>query len=738
MSFKRSYRAKISKILFNLVILFFLFDQVLGFSSSSDKNRTKKYQNFCNNCFNLDSIRSPADKNIYHIYKLSNGLEVLIVQDKNARQTAAGMTVNSGITKEGIVNGLAHFTEHMLFLGSEEYPTPTKFVDYITQYSGVFNGYTDFDITAFYFTIHPDNFKKGVDIFSRFFIDPLFDPQLIKEEVNSVNSEFERNIQVDYKRKEQVFRDIANEKSHFHRFTTGNNQTLLEFTEKNGLDLREEVIQYYTKNYRPDNMKLIIYGHKDVDYYKKIVKKSFSDMKVKEKDYVEKNITEKSFSEMNVTETHYEEKVKIEKSFSGMKAPENPDVEKDKIEKSFSEMNVTESPNVEKNKTELPFTPFKEGKFVIYKSISNHQQLEISFIIPDIFTSLPHNIGLYIKTLLNYKGRGSLVDILIQEGLGSYLHGALRKTYQGWSIFKIKASLTKKGIIEIPKVLLIIFKYIEFIKKLSQTKKIYNHIKRYHDLKFLFTRKSHRPISFVSSMCMAFLKYSKKDLFTQHNLLYLYDYIKISEFANHLSLKNSIILLGNHKFNKKLTKHFKLMIDNFEYDEKFKSEDPWYKTQYTKFSISDSFIKGIEKDKVSSEDLGFSENFSFLKKKKKIINFSLLKSCPSKKRKNCIKKFRKDSEDLTPKKLDKNENFELWHKKDRSYLVSRINFFTKFVFESKNYMKDSKKSILMKLHNYCLINELRNYMYAQRRKRNYFYVLPKIKYDLLLNLVVSL
>jgi len=285
---------------------------------------------------------------------LSNGLEVLIVQDKHARQTSAGITVNSGITKEGKVYGLAHFTEHMLFLGSKKYPKPTKFVDYITQYSGVFNGYTDFDITAFYFTIHPDYFKKGVDIFARFFIDPLFDKQYIKKEVNSVNSEFERNIQVDYKRREQVFREIANKKSHFHRFTTGNNQTLLEYTKKNGLDLQEEVVEYYKKNYRPDNMKLIIYGHENVDYYKKIV------------------------------------------------------------EKSFSEMKTPKTPYVEKDKTELPFTPFKEGKFVIYKSISQHQQLEISFIIPDIFKTLPHNIGLYFKTLLNYTGRGSLVDILIK------------------------------------------------------------------------------------------------------------------------------------------------------------------------------------------------------------------------------------------------------------------------------------------------------------------------------------
>ena len=597
---------------------------------------------------------------------MSNGLEVLIVKDKNARKTAAGITVNSGITKEGEVYGLAHFTEHMLFLGSKKYPNPTKFVDYITQYSGVFNGYTDFDITAFYFSIHPDYFKKGIDIFARFFIDPLFDKQYIKKEVNSVNSEFERNIQVDYKRKEQVFRDIANKNSHFHRFTTGNNKTLLEYTEKEGLNLRDEVSDYYQKNYRPDNMKLIIYGNEDVDYYKDIV------------------------------------------------------------EKSFSEMKAHDEPYEEKDTSELPFTFFNEGKFVIYKTISQHQQLEINFLIPDIFESLPHNIGLYFKTLFNYKGRGSLVDILIKNGLGSYIYSGLRKTYKGWSIFKIRASLTEKGIIQIPRVLFLIFKYIEYIKKLSLNKKLFYHIKRFYDIKFLFINRYHRPISFVSSMCMAFLKYSKKDLFSQHNLLYLYDSMKIREFANHFKLKNSIILLGNRNFNNKLTKNFKYMIKQYKYNKDFKSEDPWYNTKYTKYSISDKFIDEVENDTQHPEELGFSRHFNFLRRRRRIRNISLLKSC-KRNRKQCIKEFRKDRKDLTPKKIWKSKYYELWSKRDRSFMVSRINFFTKFIFKPDDLIKDPKYSILLKLHTYSIQNQLRNYINDQRRNRNYFYILPKIK-----------
>ena len=114
---------------------------------------------------------------------MPNRLEVLLISDRTTRPNPEDITVNSGIVKERRVTELAHFTEHMLFLGSKKYPKATHFVDFITQKHGLFNGYTDFDTTAFYFRIHQNHFPMGLDIFSRFFIDPLFDAQYIHKEI---------------------------------------------------------------------------------------------------------------------------------------------------------------------------------------------------------------------------------------------------------------------------------------------------------------------------------------------------------------------------------------------------------------------------------------------------------------------------------------------------------------------------------------------------------------------------
>ena len=99
------------------------------------------------------------------------------------------MTLSTGVNREeDDIYGLAHFCEHMLFLGSQKYPKPSYFVDHITLYGGKFNGYTDFENTAFYYKINSDKFEHSLDIFSRFFIDPLFSAEYVEKEVNSVKA----------------------------------------------------------------------------------------------------------------------------------------------------------------------------------------------------------------------------------------------------------------------------------------------------------------------------------------------------------------------------------------------------------------------------------------------------------------------------------------------------------------------------------------------------------------------
>lgn len=63
--------------------------------------------------------KSKSDDRVYKYLKLKNDLRCLVVSDKDAEKSSACMYVNAGsLNDPKHVNGLAHFLEHMLFLGT--------------------------------------------------------------------------------------------------------------------------------------------------------------------------------------------------------------------------------------------------------------------------------------------------------------------------------------------------------------------------------------------------------------------------------------------------------------------------------------------------------------------------------------------------------------------------------------------------------------------------------------------
>lgn len=158
-------------------------------------------------------------------------------------------------------------------MGSKTFPKETHFVDFISSHNGKFNGFTSLDKTAFYFKINKDFFEKALHIFSRFFIDPLFNETFVAKEINAVNSEFERNCQTDSRKKEEVLHRLSNPNSSMYNFRTGNNQTLGVFTATNNINLKQRVLEYYVKFFNPNFMKIVVSGPKTPNEYYDLLNK---------------------------------------------------------------------------------------------------------------------------------------------------------------------------------------------------------------------------------------------------------------------------------------------------------------------------------------------------------------------------------------------------------------------------------------------------------------------------------
>ena len=69
---------------------------------------------------NTSLVQSPNDSRQYQAIRLSNALEVLLISDPSLENSAASLSVPIGsMHSPDNQLGLAHYLEHMLFLGSE-------------------------------------------------------------------------------------------------------------------------------------------------------------------------------------------------------------------------------------------------------------------------------------------------------------------------------------------------------------------------------------------------------------------------------------------------------------------------------------------------------------------------------------------------------------------------------------------------------------------------------------------
>lgn len=59
--------------------------------------------------------------------------------------------------------GLAHFCEHMIFLGTKKYPVENDFTLFLSQNGGSSNAFTNGDQTGYYFDTNADALEPSLD-----------------------------------------------------------------------------------------------------------------------------------------------------------------------------------------------------------------------------------------------------------------------------------------------------------------------------------------------------------------------------------------------------------------------------------------------------------------------------------------------------------------------------------------------------------------------------------------------
>lgn len=214
--------------------------------------------------------KHPNDKRQYKSLTLPNNLEVLLISDPSLNKSAAALDVGVGSLEDPHDHlGLAHFLEHMLFLGTEKYPDIEEYSRYLHSFQGSSNAYTAAENTNYHFEVNHEGFEGSLDRFAQFFIAPTFNPEYVERELNAVHSEHQKNLQDDYWRSRMIVRMLHKDGHPRQKFSTGDKSTL-------GKVNREILMDFHKKHYSANQMKLAILSKFSLDELSQMVTKYFS------------------------------------------------------------------------------------------------------------------------------------------------------------------------------------------------------------------------------------------------------------------------------------------------------------------------------------------------------------------------------------------------------------------------------------------------------------------------------
>ena len=219
-------------------------------------------------------VKSPNDDYRYRLLTLDNDLEVLLISDPDTPKAAAALDVmvGSGDNPPGL-GGLAHFLEHMLFLGTDKYPDAAEYGQFIAEHGGSHNAFTSFEHTNYFFEINNASLPEALDRFAQFFIAPRFDLQYVDREKNAVQAEYQMGLKSDGRRGLDVLQEVMNQDHPYSQFSVGSLESLAD---RPDAPIRDELIQFYDTHYSANVMRLVVFGAQSLDELQSLVVPVFS------------------------------------------------------------------------------------------------------------------------------------------------------------------------------------------------------------------------------------------------------------------------------------------------------------------------------------------------------------------------------------------------------------------------------------------------------------------------------
>lgn len=455
---------------------------------------------------------SPNDKSTYKYLKLSNGLRCVLISDSKANNSAAVMGVSVGSFEDPKDSeGLAHFLEHMLFMGSNDFPAQNVYSKFLTENGGSSNAYTDVDATVYYFNVMNEKLEHALRLFSGFFTGPLLNKKSANAEVKAVISEHEKNLSNDSWRFFQLLRHISQSGSPYNGFSTGNMSTLGKYlpelmAEKGVADpqaeaspntlpgdevLMQKLKAFYAQKYSANLMNLVVCGKEPIEKLEEYVDRLFGCVQNKELPPFSYSNSPKAFS-------------------------------KDQL-----------------------------GKLIHFQTLSKTIEIKLIWQFdcnPHEYDRDPFSI---VSHILGHESEGSLLSSLKSEHLAFGLSTGLNQVSDLQKNFEMSIKLSETGWKNVDRVIQYIGNYIRLLVEKRQSLHLYfTEVQRTNKTSFYFQEKS-SSLNNCTKVLGNLMRpeVPENECLVARYLMESYDQQRIDEILKALTLDNALLTLKNDTFD---------------------------------------------------------------------------------------------------------------------------------------------------------------------------------------------
>mmetsp|Transcript_19053 Transcript_19053/g.53095 ORF Transcript_19053/g.53095 Transcript_19053/m.53095 type:complete len:1203 (+) Transcript_19053:242-3850(+) len=611
-----------------------------------------------------DFVKPNRDMSQYRWIKLHNNLQVLLVstasdksnsddESNGAKVEAASVHVQAGHFDDTIP-GLAHFNEHMLFLGTQKYPGEDEYEGFLSKHGGFCNAYTDMEDTNYYFSVTSqqvdkdetsEGLKGGLDRLAQFFIHPTFDEDMVERELRAIDSEYRNGKTSDSWRNYQLLKSRSNQKHPFSNFGCGNYETLSSL----GSPV-QELKTFWETYYTTSNMRLAVVGCSSLDALQQTVEETFGELAASDQPPRREKINPQSpvFPRDNAVHD-----------------PENP-----------------------------AFGAEQLGKFREVIPLLESRTLKVQFLTPPIYDPVlrktrPHRV---LSHLIGHESPGSLHYVLNKRGYLTSLSSGAALDASDFSLFSVSLALTPKGMRAQDEVLDLVFQWISLIKNVAIEQP--ELLSEYHDelqqismTNFKF-REQGDPTDFCSSASdLMFETPRPEEILVVGSKNDGYDPVIAAAFMDRLRPENCMINIVNSDLEQEVPDEWMV--------------EPLYGAIYRESAVTEDQMKRWNNPAQIDPELHVPALNEYIP-----TDFSLR----SEDSEETLTEFELERTKSEPPTLfHESENFRMWHKMDRFWRVPKT-FIRLSIVTPKTY-ESPRSMTLSRIYQKVLNDDLNSFVY---------------------------